>query len=150
MELKRYLVLIILNYYFEHFLSKCHGKKMDHSYEISKSRRNIHSILLGFLLCAHMQISNIYVALATLSSCGKSILNDKGLRVVHVVNFLFSTFLGLLRRSLQKKVSHKVRIEKSGGWLLVGVRAGNNQQITESLGSPLGRGNCEVGNILDA
>lgn len=72
-----------------------------------------------------------------------------------VVNFLFSTFLGLLRRSLQKKSVSQSENRKEGwvvgGWcLVVGDRAGNRQQITDSLGNPLGREGCEADNILDA
>ena len=47
-------------------------------------------------------------------------------------------------------MSHKVRIEKGGGWLVVENRAGNRQQITDSLRNPLGGGDCEADNILDA
>lgn len=44
-------------------------------------------------------------------------------------------------------MSHKLRIEKKGGWLVRVDRAGNRQQITDSRGNPLGRGDCETDNI---
>lgn len=61
------------------------------------------------------------------------------LRVVCVVNFLFPTLFGLLRKSLQKKKHVSQSGNREERWL-VEDRAGNRQQITDSLRNPQERG----------
>lgn len=55
------------------------------------------------ILYRQVTIQYMCVALATLSSHGKFILNYMGIKVMCGVTFLFPIFLGLLRISLQKR-----------------------------------------------